>query len=151
MRVGRPPMGAEQVENLEGSANEKARLRVMLETFSGELSVTDACRELGMRRSRFHELRVKALQGALEGLAPGIPGRPRKDRGLHRARELELERQVAELELALVTERTRAEIAMVMPHLLREPERATQKGAREMTRSRAKRRSRRASRGITRG
>jgi hypothetical protein len=150
MRVGRPPLGPEHVEKLEGSQVEKERLRVMLESLSGSLRVQDACRELGLGRSRFHELRTKALQGALDGLAPGVPGRPRKQRDVRTPRELELEREVGALRDQLVAERARSELALVMSHVVHEPTRPAEKGAERLTRNRARKRARAARRATRR-
>ena len=43
MSVGRPPKGSDHVNGLEGADAEKKRLRIVLETLSGERSVEQAC------------------------------------------------------------------------------------------------------------
>jgi len=121
MTSGRRPMGAERVAKLEGSEHAKERLRAVLETIAGETTVEDACRRLGISRSRFHALRADVLQSALDRLAPRAPGRPAK-RTEAEDDELDLLRRDngwlrEELEIA----RTRTEIALVMPHILRDP------------------------------
>ena len=119
MGAGRPPDGWKHVERLEGSEAHKHRLRVVLETLSGTRTVEQACEELGVSASRFHELRHEALQGALDGLAPGPPGRPgHEDRAADAERLRELERENQELKIDLQAAFVRTEIALSMPHLL---------------------------------
>lgn len=122
MTMGRPNKGIGHVDNLEVGPAEKARLRAILATISGELSVSEACEMLGIGRARFAELRAVALQGAAEALAPGRPGRPRQ-------RDVEHDELVAEL--AAENERlgreahsawVRAEVALAMPDILAEYE-----------------------------
>lgn len=119
-RVGRPPKGIQHVETLDGPDEAKRRLRVILETIQGDLSVSDAAEQLGLSEPRFHVLRQNALTGAIEALSPGVRGRPRKapadEEEIARLRE-----QVAELEVDAEVARLRTEIALLMPHLLREP------------------------------
>ena len=74
--------------------------------------------KLGLGRSRFHDLRVKALQGALDALRPGVPGRPRKGDAVP-ARVVELEEKLVRMQRELDGARVRAEVALAMPDLLR--------------------------------
>jgi len=117
--AGRPPKKLDHVEGLQGTEEEKRRLRVALETLTGDLTVREACRQLGVSEARFHELRREALQGALDRLAPGQAGRPRRLEPASERRIRELETLVRELEMDLRTEEVRAEIALVMPETLR--------------------------------
>jgi transposase-like protein len=119
-RRGRPPKKLGHVDALETDATTKARMRAILETLSGELSVPEACERLEMSETRFHELRQEALQAMLQGIEPRPPGRPPK--------EPEEDEEVAYLKarLAWVEEelqisRTRTEIALFNPKLLRDP------------------------------
>jgi transposase-like protein len=105
-RRGRPGQGLGHIDPLEGSAASKHRLRVMLTSLSGELTVEQACRELGLGPARFHVLRRQALEGALAGLSPKRRGRPALREPAVDARVSELQHRVEELELS-------------MPHLLR--------------------------------
>ena len=118
--AGRPPKRLEHVDSLKGNEKDKERLRVILETITGEKEVQQACEELGVGEARLHELRRQVLQGALDGLAPGRPGRPRKEQPAAPDRAQELEQQIRDLELELQFERVRTEIAMTMPHVLRD-------------------------------
>ncbi len=104
---------------------EKARLRAIVETLTGERSVDEACTRLGIQRAYFQELRHKALQGALEALMPQQPGRRPRTQSVSAA-ELESLRQAkSDLEEELVAMAVRVQLAMAMPRLLRKQ---TQKG-----------------------
>ena len=129
MSAGRPSEGLGHVDRLEGPEALKRRLRVILETLTGEKTVVDACRELQLGEARFHELRREALQSALEGLAPRPAGRPRVEEAVDPSQLTELRDQVRELQTQLEVERVRTEIAMTTPHVLRRkrPPRVRQK------------------------
>lgn len=118
MPGGRPPKRMRHVEDLRGPEEQKHRLRVVLETLSGERTVAEACAELEISEARFHELRRQALEAALEGLTPGRPGRPRTEgESSATPREVELERKVSDLEVDLQAALVRTELALAMPHL----------------------------------
>ena len=65
--MSRPPGGVGHVDRLDGPEELKWRLRVLLDTLAGRVSVAQACEELGVSESRLHELRRQALVGALAG------------------------------------------------------------------------------------
>lgn len=117
--MGRRPGGVEQVGRLAGDAEAKRRLRVVLETLSGERTIEEACAELSVSESRFHELRRAALESALEGLAPGASGRPKREAPAPDPERLaELERENEELRFELQSSLVRTELALAMPHVL---------------------------------
>jgi len=118
--MARPPEKTGHVDPLDGSDADKRRLRVILETVAGERSVKEACEKLGVSEARFHVLRRQALQAALDGLAPGAPGRPRKRDEPDSDRVRDLNQEVSELKVDLQAALVRTEIALTMPHLLRE-------------------------------
>ena len=118
-RRGRPAQGLGHVDQLEGGEETKHRLRVILASLAGELTVEQACRELGLGEARFHVLRRQALESALAGLTPKRRGRPAQHEPEIDRRVSELQSQVDELELALYASRVREELALSMPHLLR--------------------------------
>jgi len=64
------------VERLDGSERAKTRLRVILETLSGQRTIPDACEELGIQETMFHRVRSEVLQTALDRLEPRPLGRP---------------------------------------------------------------------------
>jgi len=117
--VARPPRGSRQVGRLEGDAQAKERLRIVLETIAGQRSVVEACRRLGVGKTRFHALRQQALQAALDGLEPGMSGRPRAPDAQETARVRELQEQVEGLKLDLQAALVRTELALTLPNVLR--------------------------------
>jgi len=119
------------VERLEGSAELKQRLKVILETLGGGLSVAEACERLELSEARFHELRRQVLASALDGLTPGAAGRPRGDEAPSPSRVEELEHEVQELRIELQAARVRTEIALTMPRLLQRRDRKKNKKRRK--------------------
>lgn len=122
MTRGRPPLGAGHVDGLDGSESSKERLRLILETLSGELTIAQACDQLGIGETRYHKLRREALSGALDALEPRAPGRPRRVESDEEQRIRELEAQVGDLEEEIVCSRVRLELALTMPHVLKIPD-----------------------------
>ena len=118
--MSRPTSGVKMLDPLPGSPEAKARLAAIIATISGEKSIPDVCRELGLGEARFHELRKEFLSGALGLLERQTAGRKASSADvppeLARLRD-ENERLCLELEAAQI----RAEIAAVMPHVLKSP------------------------------
>jgi hypothetical protein len=112
---GRRPSGPNYVQRLAGSPLAKERLRIILETIAGTRRLGDACRLLGVSPQRFHQLREEALNAALAGLEPGLPGRPAQVPTAQDEQVRALEAQLAAQELALRTAQAREEIALTMP------------------------------------
>lgn len=113
---GRPPLGAEIVEHLTGSPQAKQRLAVILRALTGEITIPQACQELGVGESRFHELRNEVLQHALEDMEAkprGRPPSPQED-----ARVADLQRQIQALKIDLRAAQIREELATMLPHVL---------------------------------
>jgi Helix-turn-helix domain len=77
-RRGRKPLALRHLDKLQGSAHAKQRMAILLKTLEGACTIPEACRELGIGESRFHELREQWLQEALELLEPRPLGRPRR-------------------------------------------------------------------------
>ena len=118
--MARNPLGSQIVSHLSGSVHAKRRLKAILQTLSGQLSIPEACRELGIGESRFHAVRNEVLQRALEGLEPRPRGRPPAPRPDPRIRQLQ--QQVQSLNLDLRASQIREELAIAMPHLARPPQ-----------------------------
>lgn len=116
--MSRPPEGVGHVDRLDGPEDLKWRLRVLLETIVGSISVTQACEELGVSESRLHELRRQALVGALGALMPKPAGRPATAETATE-RERNLEARIDELEVDLQAALVRTELALAMPELFR--------------------------------
>ena len=116
--MSRPPEGVGHVDRLDGPEDLKRRLRVLLDTLAGRVSVTQACAELGVSESRLHELRRQALVGALGALMPKPSGRPVTSETTT-VREKDLEARIQELEVDLQAALVRTELALAMPELFR--------------------------------
>ena len=118
MPAGRRTTGVALVDALDGSWDAKRRMKLVLETLSGETRVVDACKELGLCEARFYRFRHDCLEQSLQALEPRPTGRPRKDPAVA-AEELQrlkaeneaLRRRVAALEV-------REEIALSAPGVL---------------------------------
>lgn len=116
--MSRPPKGSELVEKYDGSGEAKARLKTVLATVAGEMTVADACQQLVVSETRFFQIRDEALKGALRDLEQGMPGRPRVETSEEQKKILELEAQVKMLRYELEGARISAKIAVVMPQVL---------------------------------
>lgn len=117
MARGRPIIGVDLIERLDGPRAMRRRVRIVLATIAGSLTIAQACAELGVGRTQFHKLRWRVLEGAVEGLQPRPRGRPRQQ-PLVSAEIQQLHARIRELEDALTTTALRSEIALTMPHLL---------------------------------
>jgi transposase-like protein len=106
------------VDGADGSDEAKQRLRAILRTLSGELSVSEACAQLGVSEPHFHRLRRDALTGAAEALEPRPAGRPAQQLDERDLQVAELEDKLGELTLELRASQVREQIAVLMPHLL---------------------------------
>jgi hypothetical protein len=110
---GRIPQGPEAVEQLAGSPKAKERLRVILETMTGTLRVSEACVRLDICEQRFRQLRAELLQAALASLEDQPAGRPRRPEEPEAVAALR--RQVETLTRELQVAEVREEIALVLP------------------------------------
>jgi len=113
MGAGRPPDGLQHVQRVQGSREQKKRLRWILAAMMNHCTVEEACEALGIRPARFHQLRHRALESAVGAMAPGKPGRPKKpepDEELV-SKIQSLERQVTDLQLELYTSDLRRDLA----------------------------------------
>lgn len=112
MRTGRPPAGLDHVDMLSGDDATKERLRVLLATLLGPVTIDEAGAMLGVGPSRVHALRQRALQGALTALARKRPGRPRRESPpVDPQHVAELEQELRRLRLELDAQEVRAELA----------------------------------------
>jgi hypothetical protein len=135
---GRHAAGPEYVDKLDGNAEEKKRLKVIMQTMTGELSFAEGCRTLGVCPQRLHQLRQEAMQGALAALAPRPKGRPPRQLTAEQQRIAELEKEVTEGEIELRAARAREEIALVLPRVV-QPETKKKKTRRPRPTSRQQR------------
>jgi transposase-like protein len=72
-------------------------VKIILQTIHGELSVKEACEQLGIGPTQFANLRLQALQGMVDSIQPQPAGRPPRAH-VATAHELELQQRLAELE-----------------------------------------------------
>ena len=117
--MSRPGLGLGHVEKVEATELARERLRCVLATLSGEMTVEQACSALSISPARFAQVREEALSGAAQSLEPRAAGRPAKpepDAELVAAQE-----RIRRLERELEASRIREEIALTMPHLVRPP------------------------------
>ena len=79
------------------------RYQAVLEVLSGQTTVSEAARRLGMPRNHFQTIMHRGLEGMIEKLSPGKAGRPAKpEREMKLEEELErLRRKTAQLEQKL--------------------------------------------------
>jgi len=115
---GRRPAGPNYVNSLQGSELARERLRIILQTVAGQLSVQEACRILGINPARFHKVRQRALEGALASLEPGKPGRPPRTPSPEQAQIEALQAELAAKDFEIRTAKARQEIAVVIPHVV---------------------------------
>lgn len=112
---GRRPQGLEEcLDELEGSSVDKKRLETILGTLFGEVRVLKACELLDIGETRFRQLREAILQGALDAIAPGVPGRPSLKSLADAERIRKLEEALEELEQKLGESTVREEVAVIL-------------------------------------
>lgn len=119
MTGGRPPLGPRLARNVEASGLARKRLEVILETIAGERTIAQACAELGIQETQFHDLRTRALSSAASSLEMGQAGRPCIEVSPEQIQVATMEAELKELRLELRAAQVREEIAAVMPHLLK--------------------------------
>jgi hypothetical protein len=84
------------------------------QTLSGELTIPQACAQLGIHETRFHVQRAETLQAALGFLEPRAAGRPSHVLSAEAQRIAELEAQLGELQLDLKAAQIRLEHAQIL-------------------------------------
>jgi hypothetical protein len=114
---GRRPLGPGIAQHLEGSVEAKDRLEILLATLTGHKTIPQACQELRVSHSRFHELRSEVLQQAIKALEPRPRGRPPNQVSQEDARTTELQQQVQSLTADLRASQIREQMAIMLPRL----------------------------------
>jgi transposase-like protein len=122
---GRPPKGLTHIDSLTPDPESRKRLKAVLATLMGQMTVAEACSRLSLSESCFHELRHRALAGMIDGLEPRPSGRPPNP--VEDEEASALKRQVDDLREELQISRLRTEIALWKPSLLRDPVRTPEK------------------------
>ena len=122
------------VEHLDGSADAKERLELILATIAGQVSVVAAAERLGISEAMFYKLRTRVLQLSLADLEPKPIGRPVQRESEAAAQSAEFAQRVAELERELAAQTVRLELAQTMPHVLQPAADAPKKTTRHQRR-----------------
>jgi hypothetical protein len=117
-RRGRRPSGANLVDRLEGSRHAKQRTKVILETLSGRMTISEACAALGIGEAAFHKLRTRFLRDAVASVEPRPAGRRPEAHEAAPEEVATLRGEVEELRRELEAARIREEVALSMPHLV---------------------------------
>lgn len=111
---GRLPAGLEYIDKLVGEREAKERLKAILATLCGDKRLLEACAEMDIGETRFHQLREIALQAALDAITRRPAGRPSLT-SLSEADQVRRQAErIEELELALHEAQVREEIALVL-------------------------------------
>jgi hypothetical protein len=135
---GRKPVGPSAVVQAAGSEQAKERAQVILATLAGTCRMEEACRLLGVGKTRFHQLRQELLQAAVASQEPRPIGRPPRAEPAPSAAEVAaLERRLVELEVAARTAQVQEEIALILPRVggaAAEPEKKTRRRPRRRSR-----------------
>jgi hypothetical protein len=127
---GRLPSGPEFVAKLDGSEQAKRRMQVLLETIAGSCRVAEACTRLGISEQRFDQIRMEALQAAVESLEARPAGRPAQTPTPAEVENQRLRQRIAELEGERKAALIRAELAVTLPQAGSTPEKKTPMGRR---------------------
>jgi hypothetical protein len=115
--AGRKPVGPALAERVSASEQARTRLKVLLETITGDKSMDAACQALSIQKTRLFKLRTRVLEAAAAALEPQPTGRPPQAVDPQAARITELEAQIKQLELKLEAARLRVELAQALPGL----------------------------------
>lgn len=110
------------MEGLAATPEAKRRLKLVLQTLAGELSVEEARAALGMSAANFHKLRQQALAAAAARLEGQAPGRKRVEPSPEEKKIAELQAKVERMDLELDIARYRENLALTMPYLPRRRE-----------------------------
>jgi len=113
--AGRKPVGPALAERVSGSEQARQRLRVLLETITGDKSMDAACQALGIQKTQLFKLRARVLEAAAAALEPLPVGRPPQTVDAQAARIAELAAHIKQLEVELEASRLRVELAQALP------------------------------------
>ena len=121
-------------ERVAASEQARTRLKVLLETVTGDKTMDAACQALSIHKTQLFKLRTRVLEAAAAALEPGPIGRPPQAAEPHSARIAELEARIKQLELELEASRLRVELAQALPALADETSPGRKKKARRRRR-----------------
>jgi hypothetical protein len=112
-RAGRKPQGWKLIDELPGRSDDKRKMKIFLQTLTGTCTVEDACRQLELRPSWFFDVRKRWLQDSFNAVAARPLGRPPRTPPEVRARLVELEQQVRDLQRQLAAAELRCSLAQI--------------------------------------
>ncbi len=118
MTRGRPSLGPEIVDHLPGSQDARNRLKIVLRVLCGQMTVPQACEELGINESRFHVIKMELMARALEAAEPKPMGRPAKVVTPEQQEIARLKHELVEAKIDLQAAHIREALAIAMPHVL---------------------------------
>jgi hypothetical protein len=110
-RMGRRSEMEALVDAVPASRDARERTKVLLMTLAGPWSVCQGYQRLGIRRTRYQDLRRRMLEGAVRALEQGPVGRPPRPRPVAIRELQQLRRRVVELEHELRCTQAELEIA----------------------------------------
>lgn len=110
-------MGAKLAQHLDGSEIAKLRLEGILATMTCELSIREACQQLGISEARLYQLRTAVLEAGLACLEPRPLGRPPRVETADVVELAQLKEQLEGAQREQKAAEIRAVIAETMPHL----------------------------------
>ena len=113
--MARTPNPVQLVENQEGSSLAKKRLVLFLRTVGGDVSVPQACAELGVNEAAFHRMRSRWLAESVKSLEPRKTGPRPKDDGPLAEDVITLQEKVVDLERRLKCSQAREELRVILP------------------------------------
>jgi hypothetical protein len=119
MGRGRRTDCAKLVDRLNGSAEAKARLKVILQMLGAGRTAGEAGLTVGVSERRLHSLRRRALQHALNSLEFQPVGRRTQQPSQHDVEIAALHAEVTRLRIDLRAAQIREEIALAIPQLLK--------------------------------
>jgi DNA-binding protein YbaB len=117
MMRGRYPSGPDFVDKLDGTAEAKDRVKVLLETLNGTCRVQEACARLTIKEARFDQVRIEVLQAAVNAAERRPAGRQAKEPTPLEAENQQLQEQLAEVQAKLEAALIRAELAVALPRV----------------------------------
>jgi hypothetical protein len=104
-------------DRVTASEQARARMKVLLETITGDKTMDQACDALSIHKTQLFRLRTRMLEAAAASLEPQPIGRPPEAVPPQTARIAELEAELNKLHVELQASRLRVELAQALPAL----------------------------------
>jgi hypothetical protein len=102
-------------DRVTASEQARTRMKVLLETITGDKTMDQACQALSIHKTRLFKLRTRMLEAAAASLEPQPIGRPPEPIHAEAARIAELEAEINKLQVELEASRVRVELAQALP------------------------------------